>query len=63
MTGDTEGAANSPPFPLAVLDVKPGTSEAEYLRDVEWLDALVTGYRKLRDELPGLLFSRRAPPY
>jgi hypothetical protein len=51
VTGGDEGAGNPPPFPLAIIDAKPGTSEAEYRRDVEWVDALVTSYRKLRDVL------------
>ena len=54
VTGDSEGAGNPPPFPLAVIDAKPGTSEAEYLRGVEWMDGVVTRYRKLRDDLAHL---------
>jgi hypothetical protein len=62
VTGDSEGAGNSPPFPLAIIDAKPGASEAEYRQDVEWMDALITGYRKLWDELADLS-TATGPPH
>jgi hypothetical protein len=62
MIGGNEGADNPPPFPLAIIDAAPGASEAEYRRDLEWVNALVTGYHKLRDELADLS-AATGPPY
>jgi hypothetical protein len=54
MTGESGGPNNPPRFPLAIIEAEPGASEADYRRDVEWASALISGYRKLRDELAEL---------
>jgi hypothetical protein len=61
VTGDSEGIDNPPP-PHVILEAKPGVSEAEFLLDVDWVQALVTRHGKLTDELANLHTAFTGPP-
>ena len=61
MTGDSEGVDNPPP-PHVILEAKPGVSEAEFLLDVDRVQALVTRHGKLSDELANLHTAFTGPP-
>ena len=61
MTGESCGTNNPSRFPLAIIEAEPGASEAEYRQDVEWASALISGYRKLRDELAELSTATGSP--
>ena len=54
MTGDSEGAGNPPKLRIAFLEAEVGASEAEFLRDVDGVWALVTRYRKLMERFAEL---------
>ena len=54
VTGDSEGASDPPQVPHVILEAKPGVSEAEFLRDVDWVRELVGRYQKLIDQLAEL---------
>jgi hypothetical protein len=54
VTGDSEGVGNSPQPPHVILEAKPGVSEADFLQDVDRIQALIARYRKLTDALADL---------
>lgn len=54
MTDDT-GAGDLPPrLPHVILEAKPGTSEAKFLQDVNWMQELVARYHALKDHFAEL---------